>query len=55
MSETVDNPTLTEKAQLVRVTLERAAVRIERAQGNRVYKSAFKAAAKIIREMKPEA
>jgi hypothetical protein len=39
--------------ELVRITLERAATRLERAPGNRVYKSAFRTAAKLIREMKP--
>jgi hypothetical protein len=38
---------------LVRITLERAALRIERQAGNDVYIRAWKAAAKIIREMKP--
>lgn len=40
--------------QLVRLALERAAVRLEQRAGNKLYQQAWKIAAKMIREMKPE-
>lgn len=43
-----------ETKSLVRLALERAAVRIEQKSGNKVYMSAWKIAAKIVRDMKPD-
>lgn len=42
-----------EKVQIERLALERAAAAIERKSGNKVYMAAWKIAAKIVREMKP--
>lgn len=42
-----------EKNQVVRLALERVAAAIERKAGNKVYMAAWKIAAKIVREMKP--
>lgn len=38
----------------VRITLERAAQRLERQAGNELYQRAWKTAAKVIRSMKPD-
>lgn len=55
MSDTAEAEIPFDKVQLARIILERAALKLERQPGNRVYKSAFKTAAKIVREMKPGA
>lgn len=43
-----------ETAQLLRLTLERVAMKIERRAANEVYQRAFRIAAKIVRETKPD-
>ncbi len=50
MPKTTDQLT---REHIVRITLERAALAVERHNGNEAYKRAWKAAAKIIRGMKP--
>ena len=55
MSEAAEAEIPADKTQFARIILERAALRLERMPGSRVYRSAFKTAAKIVREMKPEA
>jgi hypothetical protein len=41
------------KDYVIRLTLERAALRIERQSGNELYRKAWKIAAKLVRDMKP--
>ena len=43
-----------EVARLIRLYLERAAMKIERIQASPAYISAFKLAARILRESKPD-
>jgi hypothetical protein len=41
-------------ARLVRAALERVANKIERMAGNKTYKQAFKVAARVVRDSKPD-
>lgn len=55
MSELLDEKTAEQlmRDHIIRTTLERAALRVERHNGNQSYQRAWKVAAEIIRGMKP--
>lgn len=51
--EDVKTPDQLARDHTIRLTLERAAMKVERQAGNDVYVRAWKVAAKLIRDMKP--
>ena len=55
MASNNDEPKYTpEVARIVRLVLERVAVKLERREGNRSYVGAYKIAAKMVRDAKPD-